>query len=193
MNTCVTPTLPPTSPTGNPDDLLRAPGTACDQSKDCKDGFCGVTPVGQICTAYCSGGRLCDPSLECVDGICQPPMFSRTMPKSGQLGGKCSRQEDCFSGECSPFVDVATPRYCTRSCDPEVAWTCPSNMACKQGDTASGMRTICQVRPVGQTDEDKGGCSQTGFGRAASPAGALTLLGMLGCLLFLRRRQSMYP
>lgn len=189
MNTCVTPQLPPTSPTGNPDDALRAPGSACDQSSECRDGFCGITPVGQICTAYCGGGRLCDPALECVDGICQPPMFSQTMPKTGQLGGKCSRKEDCFTGECSPFVDAATPRYCTRGCDPEIAWTCPSNMACSEGDTASGKRNICQVRPIGQTGEG-GGCSQGG--RGSSGAGILTLLAMVGCLVFLRRRQSMY-
>jgi len=193
-NVCLTPTLPDKPPTGKPEDALRPIGTACDITTECKSGFCAVTPVGQICTHYCNAERICDGGLDCVDGICQPQMWSRATPKLGQVGGKCSRKEDCFSGECSPFIDAKTPRYCTRGCDPEAAWSCPSSMSCTMADTATGMRSICQVKPITPpAAEDSGnsgggGCTLSPASRTASDAGLALALIMLSGMLVLRRR-----
>lgn len=137
-NLCVTPPLPPKPPTGMSDDSLRPYGATCDKTSDCKGGICAITPAGQICTHYCNRDRLCAGGLECVDSICMPQMFPRSTAKPGQLGGKCTRKEDCFTGECSPFVDVQTPRYCTKVCDPATAWACPSTMTCSETDAPGG-------------------------------------------------------
>lgn len=191
-NTCVTPQLPEPTPAGDPAASLRAYGTACNASSECLGGTCAITPVGQICTHYCNPERICAGAMECVDGICLPPIYPRSAPKLGQLGGKCSKKEDCFTGECSPYVDLATPRYCTRSCDPEVAWSCPSTMACQSADTATGMRNVCINRPIGQaTGDGGGGCSLSGSStEAAGRAGWAAALGLLAFSLLRRRRMA---
>lgn len=189
-NTCLTPELPPPNP-AMPADSMRAYGTACNTSSECLGGTCAITPVGQICTHYCNPERICAGAMECVDGICLPPIYPRTAAKAGQLGGKCSKKEDCFTGECSPYVDISTPRYCTRSCDPDVAWTCPSTMACQMSDTATGMRNVCINKPAGQAGGEGGGCSMSG-GETAGRLGWITALGLLGLLLY-RRRRGIHP
>jgi hypothetical protein len=186
-NLCVTP--PPPPPAQGQMEGLRAWGTACNKSSECLGGICAITPVGQICTHYCTPDRFCAVgSLECVDGICLPQRLPKPDPKIGQLGAKCGRKEDCFTGLCSPpdAVNAAGSRYCTRQCDPEMAWSCPSRMACKLADVAGGMQFVCLDAPPEETKpDDKGGCAAAG--RQGSPAGLLLLLLPL---IALRRRRA---
>lgn len=185
-NTCVTPPLPAPTPTGMGDENLRRIGQACEKSAECKEGICAITTVGQICTHYCTPDRLCAGGLECVDGTCLPQMYSKAAPKIGALGGKCSRNQDCSTGECSaPGEDPKSPRYCTKVCDPEVAWTCPSTMECVQTDGATGQKNRCVTRTTGATGEASG-CSVSDPGSASEASGvrlfggsaALVLLGL---------------
>lgn len=190
---CVTPPLAsvPAGMTATPD-MLRAYGTACEKSSECVGGLCGITPVGQICTHYCNPDRLCAGGLECVDGICQPQTVPRATAKPGQLGGKCTRNQDCFTGECSPSVDATTPRYCTKTCDPDLGWSCPSTMTCTLSDGAGGMKNRCIAKPVGQEGGGDGGCAIGGVsGRATSQAsaGGLSAMALLGLALGLVRRR----
>lgn len=180
-NLCVTPPLPPKPPTGMTDENLRPYGATCDKTSDCKGGTCAITPAGQICTHYCNHDRLCAGGLECVDSICMPQMFPRSAAKPGQLGGKCTRKEDCFTGECSPFVDVQTPRYCTKTCDPAVAWACPSTMACSETDAPGGggvRKNMCLAKPTGQMG-DAGGCAMSSERPTRSHGAQTGLLAML--------------
>lgn len=194
-NLCVTPPLPPKPPTGMSDEHLRPYGAACDKTSDCKGGTCAITPAGQICTHYCNRDRLCAGGLECVDSICMPSMFPRSSPKPGQLGGKCTRKEDCFTGECSPFIDVQTPRYCTKVCDPATAWACPSTMACTETDAPGGggvRKNMCIAKPVGQQPADAGGCAMSTDHPTRSQGAATGLFAMLLMTLGLaaRRRRA---
>lgn len=193
---CVTPPLPAMPPAGMSEVPLRAYGSACERSADCAGGLCAFTPVGQICTHYCNSERLCAGGLECVDSICQPPMYPRTAPKIGQLGGKCTRNQDCFSGECSPAVDASTPRYCTKLCDPAVAWACPATMDCIMTDGAGGMKDRCIVKPptAGGIDgtTSPGGCSATGSRTTGGALGAASFFLALG-LTWLSRRRRITP
>jgi len=193
-NLCVTPPLPPKPPTGMSDEHLRPYGATCDKTSDCKGGTCAITPAGQICTHYCNRDRLCAGGLECVDSICMPQMFPRSSPKPGQLGGKCTRKEDCFTGECSPFVDVQTPRYCTKVCDPATAWACPSTMACTETDAPGGggvRKNMCIAKPAGQLAE-AGGCAMSTDRPIRSQGAATGLFAMLLVMLGLaaRRRRA---
>lgn len=195
MNTCITPALPNPAPAGMMDDGLRAYGATCDKTSECKGGICAVTPVGQICTHYCNSDRLCAGGLECVDGICLPQTFPRSAAKPGQLGGKCNRKEDCFTGECSPFVDVKTPRYCTKVCEPASAWSCPSTMTCTETDAPGGggmRKNMCIAKASGEM-APAAGCSMGSDSSRRSPGGQLALSAMLlalaGLVLVRRRRQ----
>lgn len=194
-NVCITPTLPSPAPAGMMDDGLRAYGATCEKTSECKGGSCVITPVGQICTHYCNADRLCAGGLECVDGLCQPQTYPRTAAKPGQLGGKCNRKEDCFTGECSPFVDVTTPRYCTKVCEPTTAWSCPSTMACTETDAPGGggvRKNMCLAKPTGAMAM-AGGCSVGGDGSRRSQGGALALSAMLlalAGLLVVRRGRA---
>lgn len=204
-NVCMTPPLPP--PPAMPpagmmaDSNLRAYGTACDKSSDCKGGLCAITAVGQICTHYCTPERLCAGGLECVDGTCLPQIYPRSTPKIGQLGGKCTRNQDCVTGECSAAGDISTPRYCTKTCDPKVAWTCPATMECVMSDGPSGSKERCVAKPVGLASDPAGGCSMAPahgssdstvedsreYARKAAGAAMMLLLG--GLYLIGRRRR----
>ena len=194
-NTCVTPPVPPPSPTGMGDENLRAMGQACEKSAECKEGICAITTVGQICTHYCTPDRLCAGGLECVDGACLPQMYSKTTPKIGALGGKCSRNQDCSTGECSaPGADPKAPRYCTKVCDPEIGWSCPSTMECVQTDGATGMKNRCVTRGTGAMGaasgcavSDPGATSEASGVRLFGGSAALVLLGLWAKT---RRRRS---
>jgi hypothetical protein len=188
-NTCVTPQVPPTPPAGmTMDDVLHPYGSACEQSKDCQGGVCAITPVGQICTHYCTPDYLCAGGLSCVDGICMPPIYPQSTPKPGQLGGKCTRNQDCLSGECSPATDADTPRYCTKVCDPELGWSCPANMDCQMSDGASGMKNRCISKPTGQQGAAQG-CAVVDSREASAAGGAVTLVLLAGLWLLGRRRR----
>lgn len=196
-NTCVTPPAPAPSPTGMGDEG-RPYGQACDKSSECKGGICAITPVGQICTHYCTQDRLCAGGLECVDSICMPPMYSRSTPKIGALGGKCSRNQDCATGECSaPSADGKSPRYCTKVCDAELGWSCPATMECAETDGATGTKNRCVMRTTGALGEGEigGGCSVADPG-ASSESSAVRLFGgsaalvLLGLWAATRRRRS---
>lgn len=188
-HTCVTLALPAPDPAGG-DKHLRPIGQACDKSDDCRDGVCAITPVGQICTHYCNPDRLCAGSLECVDGICLPPMYSKGPFKPGTFGGTCKRNQDCGTGECSsPTDDPKAKRYCTKQCDKEAAWSCPSFMACLTTDGPTGKMDRCVAReagPAGETGE-AGGCSVTGP-RGDHRRLVFAGLGVLLGLLLARRR-----
>lgn len=191
-NTCVTMPLPEKSPTGSQTEpVARDWGTTCEQSSECEGGICAITPVGQICTHYCNSTRSCVPGLKCSDGICLPPLYSSEAPKIGQLGSKCMRKEDCFTGECSPLVNTTTTRYCTKSCDPELAWSCPSNMACSLADTALGMRTICVIKPIGQMAEGHG-CELSHRRSLQAGTGCAVLIFLIGGMALVRRRRFRY-
>lgn len=180
-NTCITPPLPSPAPAGMMDEGLRAYGSTCDKTSDCKGGICAVTAVGQICTHYCNSDRLCAGGLECTDGICMPQTFPRSSAKPGQLGGKCNRKEDCFTGECSPFIDVTTPRYCTKVCEPTTAWSCPSTMTCTETDAPGGggvRKNMCIAKPAGAMAA-AGGCSVGGESSRRSQGGQLALSAMI--------------
>ncbi|MCS6912989.1 MAG: matrixin family metalloprotease [Myxococcales bacterium] len=145
-NVCTTPPLPDNQP-----EVLRPWGMACTRSAECVGGICAITQVGQICTHYCNPDRFCAVGdLECVDGVCLPPMVQRTEPKIGQLGGRCTRNQDCYSGECSPSSpeDPMAPRYCTKVCDPHLAWSCPAHMVCVETEGATGTKHRCMLAPV---------------------------------------------
>jgi hypothetical protein len=194
---CVTPPLPTPTPAGM-GDTTRAYGETCEHSSDCKGGLCAITPVGQICTHYCNSERLCAGNLECVDGICMPAMYPRATPKIGQLGGRCTRNQDCFSGECSPATDPGKPRYCTKLCDPAVAWACPATMDCIMTDGAGGMKNRCIAKPEGAGGADGttpvAGCSTAGPAHSsrAATGGASALLLVFG-LIWLGRRRRIDP
>lgn len=167
-NTCMTAPLPDKPPAGMAaESILRDYGLSCEKSSECKGGLCAVTPIGQICTHYCNSERICAGGLECVDGICEPQIVPRTTPKVGQLGGKCTRNQDCATGECSPATEANLPRYCTRVCEPEVAWSCPATMACVNSDGAGGMKPRCIARA---TTEERGGDAPIGGCEVASPS-----------------------
>jgi len=194
-NTCVTPPPPAPIPTAM-GDMGREYGQACDKSSECKGGFCAITTVGQICTHYCTPDRLCAGGLECVDGTCLPQMYSRATPKVGSLGGKCSRNQDCVSGECSaPGEDPKAPRYCTKVCDPELGWSCPSTMECVKTDGATGSKNRCMVLASGGMGAGAAGCS-VADPAARSESQAVRLFGgsaalvLLGLWAATRRRRS---
>ena len=195
-NTCVTPAPTPPSPTGMPDEGLRDYGQACDKTSDCKGGICAITSVGQICTHYCTADRLCAGGLECVDGTCLPQMYSRSTPKVGALGGKCTRNQDCATGECSaPSADPKAARYCTKSCDPEVGWACPSTMQCVTTDGATGNKPRCVMLGAGELGAAESGCSVADPASRADSS-AVRLFGggaavvLLGLWAATRRRRS---
>ncbi len=201
-NVCTTPPLadaPPSNPTGA---VLRPLGSACENSSECVEGICAITQVGQICTRYCNAERSCDLDTECVDGICQPPTYKRTPAKNGQFGGKCTSDKSCFTGLCSPFVDDQTPRYCTKVCDPEVAWSCMSGMNCEPGLTKMGTQQICLQKPASAptdspmpsamdtSNDGGGGCNQSGKSprKLGMPLGLALIIG----LMVRKRRNKRY-
>jgi hypothetical protein len=179
-----------------PDEGLRDYGQACDKTSDCKGGICAITSVGQICTHYCTADRLCAGGLECVDGTCLPQMYSRSTPKVGALGGKCTRNQDCATGECSaPSADPKAARYCTKSCDPEVGWACPSTMQCVTTDGATGNKPRCVMLGAGELGAAESGCSVADPASRADSS-AVRLFGggaavvLLGLWAATRRRRS---
>lgn len=194
-NTCVTPPLPATPPAGmTAESILRPYGMACEETRECQGGVCAITPVGQICTHYCTPDYLCAGGLSCVDGICLPPIYPQSKPKVGQLGGKCTRNQDCLSGACSPASDDGMPRYCTKECDPALAWSCPANMECQLSDGAGGMKNRCLAKPSGLSGPAQG-CSFTASAEseAAGAAGGVVSLLLLGGLWLLGRRRRIDP
>lgn len=188
---CKTPVLSEMPPAGMMSNK-RPYGTACDNSQECAGGICAITPVGQICTHYCNPSRLCDGGLECTDGICLPTIYPRATPKVGQLGGKCSSKKDCFTGECSAFVDTMTPRYCTKPCAPEVAWSCPGTMECTQTEApgGGGQTNLCLLKKIDSQSSEmgSGGCTLAS-GSPAQSIGGLFSLGLAALALRFRRRQ----
>lgn len=188
-NTCITPPLPTMPPAGMMQaDLLRPYGTACEETRECQGGVCALTPVGQICTHYCTPDYLCAGGLSCVDGICLPPIYPQSKPKVGQLGGKCTRNQDCLSGACSPATDDSAPRYCTKECDPALAWSCPANMDCQLSDGAGGMKNRCLAKPSGLSAPAQG-CSLADSREAGAAGGGVSLLLLCGLWLLGRRRR----
>lgn len=195
--TCVTPPPPPPKDMPMMSDMGTRPyGTACQHSSECMadgsgpGGLCAITPVGELCTHYCSPGRLCAGSLACVDGICLPPLVMTSSPKPGQLGGKCTRNQDCFIGtDCSLAdpKDPAAPRYCTKVCDPDVAYSCPVNMVCQMTDGPGNPQNRCVIaRPM--PAGSGGGCTASPAARGAGSAASGAGLGLLLLVqLFVRR------
>ena len=188
-STCVTPMLAAVPPTGMVTAAnLRPWGTSCEETNECQGGVCASTPIGQICTHYCTADYLCAGGLTCTDGICMPLTYPQSKPKVGQLGGKCSRNQDCLTGDCSPATDATTPRYCTKECDPALGWTCPATMDCQLSDGASGMKNRCISKPTGVQGPAQGGCSFSG-GESQAAGGGATLLVLAGLWLLGRRRR----
>lgn len=171
-------------------------GSACVRSDECQGGICAPTPVGQICTHYCTPGRACAGNLECVDGVCQPLQYQVDPPKATQLGSKCrlvnGRDADCGIGLHCVVTEGDAKNgtgYCTRDCDAAVAWSCPAEMVCAApGSGSDAKSTSCLVPAAMPPVMNSGGGCSAGGGRAG--AGAVPVL-LLGALWLLRRRQGL--
>jgi MYXO-CTERM domain-containing protein len=170
----------------------RKYGQACNASSECEGGICAITPVGQLCTHYCNRDWRCaSAELACIDGICLPPVLPVAEIPAGALGAKCTRNGDCGIGtECSAasLTDPMAPRYCTKECDPGLAWSCPAGMYCTNTDGAGGTKNRCVLGTQGGGGGGgKTGCSAAGTQGQARGWTGLLLLALLA-LPRLRRR-----
>ena len=151
----------------------------CNTGEDCVSGMC-VTSTGPTCAQPCPTGQTCQ-----ADGTCKPNGSGSgdggtTGPAPGEIGANCTDGSQCNSGLCAM---LGSQHFCTATCDPANASSCPSGNSC----VAAGTDHICQPNNAG------GG---SGVGCSAIPGRApqsetilaLCMLFGLGLLVQLRRR-----
>lgn len=110
------------------------------------------------------------------------PGFDAGAPAApGEVGSTCTAHADCNSKTCAFTTD--TSGYCTQTCDPADATTCPFGFTCGLIDSSY----YC-LRASGFTGGRGGGCSAAGGVASSGGLGAGLLLFGLVVLAARRRR-----
>lgn len=114
----------------------------------------------------CTPSSGCTGDDVCADGVCVPGPAT-----SGGLGSICQADTECLSHRCTDANDAH--KYCTETCDPGNAASCPSEFEC----LSNGAEGVCWPNP-------DAGCCDAG----TTPQGPI-LLGLgVGALVIRRRR-----